>query len=121
MSNAETEVIRALWELSSATTREVSDALRKNRRRWDFSTVQTYLARLEDKGYVKSRLEGRTKVFTAKASPRVVVREVIDEFVKRMFDGDCYPLMQHLIQHRGLDADALTKLKELMDQVGSDT
>ena len=65
MSNAEMEIARLLWELGSATAREIHDAL-PAARQIDFTTVQTYLTRLEAKGYLSSQRRGRTKVFRAR-------------------------------------------------------
>ena len=64
LSKGELEVARALWNLKQATVREVHEAL-PARNRMEFATAQTYLRRLEKKGYLKTRLEGRVRVYTA--------------------------------------------------------
>ena len=50
LSKAEMEVASLVWELGEATVRQVTDAL-PAKRKIDFTTVQTYLSRLEAKGY----------------------------------------------------------------------
>ena len=99
-----------------ATARDVWAALNQRQRKSDFTTVQTYLHRLEEKGYITSELEGRTKHYVAKVSPASVIRETVDDFVKRLFDGNAFPLLQHLIQVRGLTDADLDKLKRLIDE-----
>ena len=116
MSKAETEVARVLWDCGRATARDVWAALTKRRRKIDFTTVQTYLHRLEEKGYVSSLFEGRVKHFIAKVSPSNVIREKVDDFVKQLFDGNAFPLLQHLIQVRGLTDADLEKLRGLIDE-----
>ena len=49
LSNGEMEVARVLWEVGPATVREVFEALSATKK-IDFTTVQTYLRRLERKG-----------------------------------------------------------------------
>ncbi len=116
MSNAEMEIARLLWELGSATAREVHSAL-PTARHIDFTTVQTYLSRLEAKGYLTSQRRGRTKVFRAKIAPARAVHDAVDDFVQRLFGGDSLPLLQHLIAERGISADELSELRQLVDAI----
>ena len=52
LAKSELEIARIVWKLGSATVREVLAELPKDRN-LDFKTVQTYLRRLESKGYLK--------------------------------------------------------------------
>ena len=116
MAKSELEVARIVWKLGSATVRQVLEALPKNRG-LDFKTVQTYLRRLEAKGYLKTRKEGRSKVYLPKVRPDRVVREVVDDFVNRLFDGEAIPLLQHLINDRGLSDDEIRQLRKMLNHL----
>lgn len=116
LSKSESRVARTLWDLGEATARQVVAGLPEEHRR-DFSTIQTYLSRLETKGYVTSRLEGRTKVFTPIVKPTQVIRETVDELVNRMFGGRSMSLMRHLIDEGHVSPDELTELRELIKQI----
>ncbi len=121
MSKAETGIARVLWTLGSGTAREVHDELVHRRRPTDYSTVQTYLNRLEEKGYVTSTLKGRAKVFKPKVAPARVIKDAVDEFVTDLFDGNSLPLLQHLIQQKGVSEGDLAKLRELLDELESES
>ncbi len=116
MAKSELEVARIVWKLGSATVRQVLDALPKNRG-LDFKTVQTYLRRLEAKGYLKTRKEGRSKVYLPKVRPDRVVREVVDDFMDRLFDGEAIPLLQHLINDRGLSDDEIRQIRKMLNHL----
>lgn len=116
ISRGEMEVARVLWELGSATVRQVHEAF-PNSRRIDFATVQTYLRRLEAKGYVQGRRAGRARVYTAKVKPRTVIRETIDDLVDRLFAGEALPLVRHLIEERGINEEELAELRALLDRL----
>lgn len=116
LSKGEMEVARVLWELGKATVREVHDAFPKGRE-IDFTTVQTYLRRLESKGYARATLDGRTRVYAPKVRPRTVIRETLDDLIDRLFAGETLPLMRHLIEDRGISHDELAQLRELIDQL----
>ncbi len=114
LSKGEMEVARVLWDLKSATVRQVYEAFPADRR-MDFTTVQTYLRRLEAKGYVKAALDGRTRVYSPRVKPQTVIRETLDDLVDRLFGGEALPLMRHLIEDRGISDSDLAKLRELLE------
>lgn len=116
LSKGEMEVARLLWDLKEASVREVHEAAPLDRQ-IEFSVVQTYLRRLESKGYVTSRLEGRTKIYRPKIKPRTVIRETVDDLVDRLFGGEKLPLMQHLIEDRSLSDEDIRQLRELLDRM----
>ena len=116
LSKGELQVARALWGLKHGTVREVHEVL-SDSCSMEFSTVQTYLRRLEKKGYLKTKLEGRTRVYSPRVQPRTVIRETVNDVVTRLFGGDSLPLMEHLIEDRGLSGEDISKLRSLLDQL----
>lgn len=120
IAKSELEVARIVWRTGEATVRQVLEALPAERN-LDFKTVQTYLRRLEAKGYLRTRREGRTKVYVARVRPQQVVREVIDDLIKLLFGGESLPLFQHLIQDRDLTASEFEQLRAMLDDKESQT
>lgn len=123
LSKGEMEVVRLLWKLAPASVRQIHEALPPERA-MDFATVQTYLRRLETKGYAKSTLDGRVRIYSAKTKARTVIRQTVDDLVNRLFAGDTMPLMRHLIEERGIDEHELAELRAMLDRLekeGSDT
>jgi BlaI family transcriptional regulator, penicillinase repressor len=116
LSKAEMEIARVLWDLGEATVRQVHDALPRGRK-INFTTVQTYLRRLEAKGYARAWLVGRTRVYAARVRPETVIRETVDDMVERLFDGRSLPLVQHLIEDGGLSAGDVAQLRKLLDRL----
>jgi predicted transcriptional regulator len=116
LSKGEMEVARLLWDLKEASVREVHEAVPEDRQ-IEFTVVQTYLRRLESKGYVTSRLEGRTKIYRPKIKPKTVIRETVDDLVDRLFGGEKLPLMQHLIEDQSLTDEDIQQLRELLDRM----
>jgi BlaI family transcriptional regulator, penicillinase repressor len=116
LSKGEMEVARAVWQLGQATVRQACDAIPATRK-MDFATVQTYLRRLETKGYVRSSLSGHTRVYAAEVQPGMVIRETVEDLIDRLFGGDALPLMQHLIEDRGVSAAEISELRRLLDRL----
>jgi predicted transcriptional regulator len=115
LSRGEMEVARLLWDLGTATVRQVHEAFPAGRQ-IDFTTVQTYLRRLEAKGYVRASLEGRTRVYTPRVRPQTVIRETLDDLIDRLFGGEALPLVRHLIEDRGISDAELSELRRLIER-----
>ena len=116
LAKSELELARIVWELGEATVRQVYEALPVERN-LDFWTVQTYLRRLKAKGYLKTRRQGRNNVYSQRARPAQVVRDVLDDFLNRLYDGEALPLFQQLIHDRGLSDEEVAELQKMLNQL----
>lgn len=110
------DVARTIWKLGNATVGQVHEAMPGNRK-MDYTTVQTYIRRLEDKGYLKSRRDGRTKIYSARVRPGTVIGETINDLMEQLFDGEMIPLVKHLVDDRGISEQELGQLRKILDQV----
>ena len=120
LSKAEMEVAHLVWQLQEATVRQVLEAL-PAQRQVDYKTVQTYLRRLEAKGYLVSRRDGRSLVYTASVRPRQVIRDTVSDFVNRLFGGKSLPLVEHLIREENLTTDDIGKLRDLLNELETES
>jgi predicted transcriptional regulator len=116
LSRAEMEVARIVWTLREATVRQVLDNLPESRD-INYKTVQTFLRRLETKGYLISRREGRSLIYAADIRPKQVVRDTVKDFIGRLFNGSPMALLEHLIRDQGLDKSELDQVRKLLDEV----
>ena len=115
LSKAEMEVVRIVWNLGEATVRQALDAF-PAQRNIDFTTVQTYLRRLETKGYLRAKRQGRALVYRPCVRPDDVIRETVGDLVNRLFDGQAVPLLHHLIRDRSIRKEDIEELREMIDQ-----
>src|SRR4051794_30037519 len=116
LARSELEVAQVVWRLGTARVRDVVDALPSDRK-LDFWTVQTYLRRLKAKGYLRTQRQGRADVYSPAVRPGRVVRDAVKDFVDRVFGGDALPLMQHLIDDRGLSDEQIEQLQSKLDDL----
>ena len=115
LSKAEMEVVRIVWNLGEATVRQALDAF-PAQRNIDFTTVQTYLRRLETKGYLRAKRQGRALVYRPRVRPDDVIRETVGDLVNRLFDGQTVPLLHHLIRDRSIRKEDIEEFREMIDQ-----
>jgi predicted transcriptional regulator len=117
VSPAETEILRLVWQLESATVQDICDALPDDRS-VNYATVQTLLRRLEKKGYVQHKVQGKAHLFSAAVKRDEVIKRTVGDFVNRLFGGDPLPLILHLADHSELEADDIKRLKKLIKKQG---
>jgi len=119
LSKAELEAARIVWNLEDATVRQVLEAMPPDRQ-VEYKTVQTFLRRLQAKGYLHARREGKTIHYRPRVRAIQVVRETVRDFVARLFDGHALPLVEHLISDRGLSADEIAGLRAMLNRLEAD-
>jgi predicted transcriptional regulator len=116
LSKGEMEVARVIWELGEATLGEIFAAFPKERAS-DYTTVQTYVRRLEAKGYVRSRRDGRSKRYRPKVPPSQVIRQTLADLANRLTGGEAMPLVRHLIEDRGISRRDIAELRYLLNRL----
>jgi BlaI family transcriptional regulator, penicillinase repressor len=99
-----------LWERREATASDVHEALRAERGLAP-TTIATMLRKMEDKGVVAHRAEGRQFVYRPTVSEDQVRRSMVGELVERLFAGDPKALVAHLLDENEIDADELRRLR----------
>jgi BlaI family penicillinase repressor len=108
-SERELEILKVLWELGTASVREVRERMCPSGE-LAFNTVQTLLRIMEEKGLVEHRAEGRTFYY----SPRHSRERVTSRFLQKVFDGSLDQLVLSLLRAKDTSAD---ELKELERQI----
>jgi predicted transcriptional regulator len=110
-SERELDLLKVLWELGSASVRQVHERLCPSGE-LAFNTVQTLLRIMEDKGLVGHRAEGRTFIyFPTHSRERVAAR-----FLNKVFDGALDQLVLSLLNAQDANAspDELRDLERLI-------
>jgi predicted transcriptional regulator len=115
LTGQELEIMKVIWPLGRATIREVYDQLRE-RRSIAYTTVQTMMNILETKGHLKRDTSGKASVYAPVRPQQLVVRSMVREFVKRVFDGSARPLLVHLLKEKGLTEREKRELQKLLDK-----
>ncbi len=108
-------IMEVLWRRGEATTQESWDVLSR-RRSLALTTVATILSRLERKGVVAHRREGRRHVYRALVTRAEVRRSMVRDLMENLFDGDAAKLVSHLVRSGDVAADELARIRELLEE-----
>ena len=117
VTDAELDVLRVLWDDGPATIRTLADRLYPGGGTSEYATVQKLLERLEDKGHVKHRSEGRQNVYSARVQREDLVARRLRDTAEQLCDGSLTPLLTHLVSAGRLSRDELLELRRLVDRL----
>jgi len=117
LSEAEQEVLKTLWELGSGTVREVHEALDREGRGRAYTTVLTFLGRLEAKGYVASDKTGLAHLFRPTVSRDGLLQQRLTRLVDEVCEGTATPLVQALMQGGNFSAADIARFRQLLDDL----
>jgi len=101
LSDAEWQIMNALWKHQPATAREIADSLPEDTQ-WAYTTIKTLLARLTAKKAVSERKRGNVSVYEPLVSQSKARRAAFDSFLNRAFDGTIEPLLNFMAKERKL-------------------
>jgi len=111
LSRLEQIVLEVIWARTSATAESVCEEL-KTRYPMKESTARTILRRLEEKGYVHHRTEGRFNVYLGTERPEDVAANAVGNIIHRFCGGSVEKLLLGMVDHNVIDEDELQRLAE---------
>jgi BlaI family transcriptional regulator, penicillinase repressor len=104
-------IMRILWNREEATVAEVHEALEPERG-LALTTIATMLTKMEKKGVVEHRAEGRRFIYRPRVSEDLVRRSMVADLTSQLFRGDVTALVSHLLSEHDIDARELAQLRE---------
>ena len=98
-----------LWSGGPGTAEQVREALLPGHPLKD-SSVRTLLRRLEDRGYLKHRLEGKIFVYEAAMAPRSIAARAVTNIIRRFCSGSEEQFLIGMVDEKVLSMDEIQRL-----------
>src|SRR5205085_8569606 len=80
------------------------------------STARTMLKRLEEKGYVRHRVEGRTNIYSGIDAPQSVAAKAVRQIIDRFCGGSVEQLLVGMVANDVVDEQELQRLAQRISQ-----
>lgn len=113
LTDAEARVMSVLWQKEQAAVADVVAVL-KRKRPVSYSTVQTILRILEDKGYVTHEKVARAFIYRPRVDARQARRRALRHMVARLFNGSPSLLVLNVLEDDEIEPEELSRLKQLI-------
>jgi BlaI family penicillinase repressor len=107
ITEAEYRIMKIIWQRSTATVRQVLDALPATEGDPPaYTTVMTLMKQLADKGALAVDRERRDQVF----------RQRVSQFLREVFDGQAVDLVLRLVEDEHLSPEQLRQIEAKLKQ-----
>lgn len=106
-------IMRVLWSREEASASDVHRALFEERGLAP-TTIATMLRKMEDRGLVTHRPDGRKFIYRPEVTEDRVRSSMVDVLSERLFRGNVAAFASYLIAEHDIDSDELTELRELV-------
>jgi predicted transcriptional regulator len=105
--------MQVLWEKGESTVGGVFADIRKERG-LAYTTIATMLRKMEARGLVTHRADGRTFVYRAAVDADSVTSNMSEHLLDKLFEGSLADLVSHLLKTRDVSRDELTRIEKLI-------
>lgn len=112
LTEAEWEIIKAVWEHQPCAAPAVQEAL-SEQTGWSYSTVKTMMDRMVKKGLLKTQKMRNLILYSAAITKEHARKTELLRMVKRAFDGALTPMMQFLLENN-LSRKQLSELEKMI-------
>lgn len=115
LSENQLEIMDSVWQRKEATLGDVWGDL-SAARPVAKNTIQTLLTRLVEKGWLKTRTEGKTFHYSATRLRETTLSNVVQKLVDTAFKGSTEGLMMALLEGRELTKEEADRIRELIER-----
>jgi BlaI family penicillinase repressor len=113
LTQAEWQIMNALWEKHPATARDIMSRLPKDVK-WAYTTLKTMLSRLVEKKAVSEQKQSNTSIYEPLVSQRKARLSAFRLLLDQSFDGAMGPLMHFMLQEEKLNDKQKKELIEIL-------
>lgn len=115
LSALEWEIMEIIWaQGKDVTVREVLETAYPEGEK-AYTTVQTVMNNLVDKGFLKKAKTGLVNFYTPAALREKTLEKEVRSFMNRSFGGSLNALVSFMLDSDALSAEEIRKLKQLID------
>ena len=114
LTEAEWQIMNALWQKHPATAREIMDRLPAGVN-WAYTTIKTLLTRLLEKKAVSEIKQGNTSVYDPLVSQQKARLNAFRSLLDQAFDGAIGPLVHFLAEEKQLTAQEKEELARILE------
>lgn len=115
LSESELEIMVKLWEADRPLSfEEIYRAVEVHG--WEESTVRSFIQRIMSKGYIQSKANGRSKLYSPSVSRNYINRES-QSIISRLYDDSVQNFIAGLYKNNALSKQDLQELKDYLEVI----
>lgn len=115
-TDAELAILRVLWDLGSATVRQVNERLDAERKTGYTTTLKLMQIMLE-KGLLKRDDSGHAHIYQSAVTRGKTQRQIVGEILEQVFDGSAQQLVMQALSAKKSSPAELAEIRKLLDEI----
>ena len=116
LSENEWYIMQVLWEKSSASLREICDALKESKG-WTKHAISSFLKRMQEKGAISVDESGKVKNYVAVWNKEETISEETQSIMERVYKGDILLMVSNAVKEQKLTKEEIEELKNMLDRM----
>jgi BlaI family transcriptional regulator, penicillinase repressor len=113
LTPAQREIMEIIWERGEISATGVKKVLSQTRP-VARNTVRTLLERMEEKGWITHREDGRTFLYRAAQPRHASIGQKVREVIETVCGGSPETLVTALLDYRGLSRGELERIRQML-------
>lgn len=115
-SEAELEILQALWEYEPCSVRVVHEQLAK-KKDVGYTTTLKQMQRMLEKSLIKREGTGKSHVYSANISQTDIKASLFDKVLDGVFQGSAMDLVMHALGSGKTSPEELAELRSFLDKM----
>ena len=116
LSENEWYIMQVLWEKSSASLRELCDAL-SGSKGWTKHAISSFLKRMLEKGAISVDESGKVKNYIPLWNKEETILEKTQSIMERVYKGDLLLMVSNAVKEQKLTKEEIEELKNMLDRI----
>ena len=116
LSENEWYIMQVLWEKSSASLRELCDALSESKG-WTKHAISSFLKRMLEKGAISVDESGRVKNYIAVWNMDETILEETQSIMERVYKGNLLLMVSNAVKEQKMTKEEIEELKSMLDSM----
>jgi predicted transcriptional regulator len=112
LTDREAQIMEVIWARGPSTVSEVRAELSDE---LAYTTVQTLVRILEEKGYVSHDQDGKAHRYSAVVQRETAQRSASRELAQKLFKGSTELLLSHLVEDEGLNRAQIRRIRKMLE------
>ena len=114
-TDAEIEILRALWERGPSTVREVQEFIEQSRMT-GYTTVLKFLQIVTEKGLVRRDESSRAHVYEPACTEEETQRQLVGDLLERAFGGSAMKLVMQALDAKRASPAELAQIRKVVEE-----
>ncbi len=115
LSDIEWQIIKAVWEKPESTVRDVWEKAFPGKEK-AYTTIQTYMDRMVDKGMLQKRKIGPVNLYQTLVRKNSLIKKATDNLMEKVFNGSFGQMAAFLVDSYDLTPKDLEEIKRMIEK-----